>query len=104
MVFPAPGEACYPGDVPPVSLPGWGIRYCNSNEMRKRFCGDNDNMSTMLRINRDKCGYCGTCVAVCPEDALELIDAYLSLERDCIACGICARACPLGALEVVHEE
>jgi len=26
----------------------------------------------MLRINRDKCGYCGTCVAVCPEDALEL--------------------------------
>ncbi|HQN91199.1 MAG TPA: 4Fe-4S binding protein, partial [Methanoculleus sp.] len=20
----------------------------------------------MLRINRDKCGYCGTCVAVCP--------------------------------------
>jgi len=39
-------------------------------------------MSTMLRINRDKCGYCGTCVAVCPEDALELIDAYLSLERE----------------------
>jgi len=48
----------------------------------------------MLTINRDKCGYCGTCVAVCPEDALELIDAYLSLERECIACGICARACP----------
>ena len=61
-------------------------------------------MCTMLRINRDKCGYCGTCVAVCPEDALELIDAYLSLERECIACGICARACPLGALEVDHEE
>ncbi len=72
--------------------------------MHKSFCDGDNNMSTMLRINRDKCGYCGTCVAVCPEDALELIDAYLSLERDCIACGICARACPLGALEVVHEE
>ncbi|CCJ36506.1 4Fe-4S ferredoxin [Methanoculleus bourgensis MS2] len=71
---------------------------------RKSFCDDNNNINTMLRINRDKCGYCGTCVAVCPEDALELIDAYLSLERECIACGICARACPLGALEVVHEE
>ncbi len=74
------------------------------NREHKGICETNDNMSTMLRINRDKCGYCGTCVAVCPEDALELIDAYLSLERECIACGICARACPFGALEVVHEE
>ena len=80
------------------------FRDVSGSKEHKGFCEANNNMSTMLRINRDKCGYCGTCVAVCPEDALELIDAYLSLERECIACGICARACPLGALEVVHEE
>jgi len=61
-------------------------------------------MSTMLAIHREICGYCGCCVAVCPEEALELIDAYLSVDGKCIDCGICARACPLGALEVVHEK
>ncbi|MDD5418350.1 MAG: 4Fe-4S binding protein [Methanomicrobiaceae archaeon] len=58
----------------------------------------------MLTIHREICGYCGCCVAVCPEAALELIDAYLSVDGRCIDCGICARACPLGALEVLHEE
>ncbi|HDR74325.1 MAG TPA: ferredoxin, partial [Methanoculleus sp.] len=50
------------------------------------------------------CGYCGACVSVCPEGALELIDAYLSVSDACINCGICARVCPLGALEVTNEE
>jgi NAD-dependent dihydropyrimidine dehydrogenase PreA subunit len=58
----------------------------------------------MLKVHRDVCGYCGCCVSVCPEGALELIDAYLSVEENCTSCGICAKVCPLGALEVVHEK
>ncbi len=58
----------------------------------------------MLNVHRDICGYCGCCVSVCPEGALELIDAYLSVEENCTSCGICAKVCPLGALEVVHEK
>jgi ferredoxin len=61
-------------------------------------------MFSMLNIHREVCGYCGACVSVCPEGALELIDAYLSVSDACVNCGICARVCPLGALEVVHEE
>jgi len=61
-------------------------------------------MFTMLNIHREVCGYCGACVSVCPEGALELIDAYLSVSDACINCGICARVCPLGALEVTNEE
>jgi ferredoxin len=62
-------------------------------------------MFTMFAIQREICGYCGACVSVCPEGALELIDAYLSVDDDaCIRCGICARICPLGALEVSDEE
>jgi NAD-dependent dihydropyrimidine dehydrogenase PreA subunit len=59
---------------------------------------------SMLKVHRDICGYCGCCVSVCPEGALELIDAYLCVEKSCTSCGICAKVCPLGALEVVHEK
>jgi heterodisulfide reductase subunit A-like polyferredoxin len=59
----------------------------------------------MLQIHREICGYCGACVSVCPHGALELIDAYLTVESDtCRCCGICTKACPLGALEVTDEE
>ncbi|WP_298668242.1 4Fe-4S binding protein [Methanofollis sp. UBA420] len=59
----------------------------------------------MLQIHREICGYCGACVSVCPEGALELVDAYLTVEGDtCRCCGICTKACPLGALEVTDEE
>ncbi|MCQ1539128.1 4Fe-4S dicluster domain-containing protein [Methanocalculus taiwanensis] len=57
----------------------------------------------MLNIRRDICGYCGACVSVCPEGALELVDAYLTVDHTCINCGICEKVCPLGALEVVKE-
>jgi NAD-dependent dihydropyrimidine dehydrogenase PreA subunit len=60
-------------------------------------------VNSMLTIHRDICGYCGCCVSVCPNGALELIDAYLSADGSCTSCGICAKACPLGALEVVNE-
>ncbi len=56
----------------------------------------------MITVRRDICAYCGCCVSVCPQGALELIDAYLDVDEDsCTDCGICARVCPLGALEVV---
>ena len=60
-------------------------------------------MIGMLQVHRDICGYCGCCVSVCPEGALELIDAYLEVGDSCISCGICAKVCPLGALEVLNE-
>jgi len=62
-------------------------------------------LSTMLTIHREICGYCGACVSVCPEGALELVDAYLTVDTGaCIGCGLCTKACPLGALEVTDEE
>ncbi len=66
--------------------------------------GKSQHDHSMLKVHRDICGYCGCCVSVCPEGALELIDAYLSVENNCTSCGICAKVCPLGALEVVNEK
>ena len=59
----------------------------------------------MIKVRREVCGYCGACVSVCPEGAIELIDAYLSVDNEnCKLCKICVKVCPLGALEVSDEE
>ncbi|WOF15826.1 ferredoxin [Methanoplanus sp. FWC-SCC4] len=59
----------------------------------------------MIKVRREVCCYCGACISVCPEGALELIDAYLSVENEtCKMCNICVRVCPLGALEASDEE
>jgi ferredoxin len=71
---------------------------------KKRLWANHPNSEEMLEIHRDVCGYCGCCVSVCPEGALELIDAYLEVDDQCTCCGICAKVCPLGALEVKDED
>jgi len=53
-----------------------------------------------VEVNRFKCGYCGACVGVCPEGALELIETWIEVDDSCTGCGICAKICPVGALEV----
>lgn len=40
------------------------------------------------------CTACGTCVSICPEKALEMVDEIPKLIGKCTACGICYRACP----------
>jgi digeranylgeranylglycerophospholipid reductase len=53
----------------------------------------------MLQVNRDRCAYCGCCVAVCPENALTLAETRLLVdETRCTTCGTCLSACPTGAL------
>ncbi|MBO7388390.1 MAG: 4Fe-4S binding protein [Methanomicrobium sp.] len=58
----------------------------------------------MIKVRREVCGYCGACVSVCPEGAIELIDAYLSIDDEiCKNCKICVKVCPLGSLEAIKE-
>lgn len=46
----------------------------------------------------DSCGYCGTCVVVCPNKLLELTENQLIEDKGCNECGRCIKVCPLGAL------
>ncbi len=51
------------------------------------------------------CDFCGTCVAVCPQDAVELEEADLQISAErCILCMACVAACPVRALEEGDEE
>jgi digeranylgeranylglycerophospholipid reductase len=57
----------------------------------------------VITINRDRCGYCGACVSVCPVGAIELAETRLLVSEACVDCGLCLAACPLGALKSQDE-
>jgi digeranylgeranylglycerophospholipid reductase len=52
----------------------------------------------MVVVDAARCSYCGGCVGVCPEDALDLVEARLTVRGACTECGLCVLACPMGAL------
>ncbi len=58
-----------------------------------------------VRIDRDKCMYCGACTSVCPFLALELRETYVHVHEDkCKECGICVKACPVGAISLPRGD
>lgn len=45
------------------------------------------------------------CIRVCPEDALELTERGIGINRDrCTACGLCVDACPSRAIEMIGQS
>jgi len=64
-----------------------------------------DAMIEKIRHYQDKCDFCGTCVAVCPHDAIELAEASLQiLFNRCTLCAFCIQGCPTRALEMSDES
>jgi len=61
-------------------------------------------MNAILQ-KRSLCDLCGTCVAVCPTDAIKLSEIELTIDDErCTMCLNCVHVCPVKALEVVHAE
>lgn len=59
----------------------------------------------MISPKNDLCDFCGTCVAVCPHDAIELFEARIRLiEERCTECLNCVKVCPLHVWEVISNE
>lgn len=56
-----------------------------------------------LMYARDKCAQCGTCIQVCPRNALSFgADGFIIIDRvACDGCGDCVPACPHAALELI---
>jgi len=57
-----------------------------------------------MEVQSENCGYCGCCVAVCPENIIELTENILNIMDGCTECGRCASICPLGALITVNND
>lgn len=53
-------------------------------------------------FNKDRCTACGSCIAVCPNQANALFDGTASIDRDqCRGCGKCVDVCPSGARTLI---
>ncbi len=54
-----------------------------------------------LLIDDELCDYCGTCVAVCPVDCIELKEKEIAIDMNiCTLCMNCVHACPL---HIIHN-
>ena len=55
----------------------------------------------MIEIIENKCDFCGSCVAVCPPDCIDLKESLISIQHDvCIDCNLCVYICPIEVLEI----
>lgn len=56
-----------------------------------------------IAVDRDRCGYCGGCVVVCHDDAIELLETQLTIDDRCTLCRACVVFCPVGALTIMES-
>ncbi len=56
-----------------------------------------------VEVHPKECSFCGSCLEVCEEEAIELLDFGPNIQEEkCVGCGACVKICPEGAL-VSHE-
>lgn len=56
--------------------------------------------NALPQIDAAACVGCGTCVELCPSDALVVLEGKAAVTGPCIGCGHCAAVCPAGAVSV----
>jgi len=55
------------------------------------------------QITENKCTGCGTCLDVCPTEAIKMQNGRAVITFECIDCGACPRVCPEGAIKQVQS-
>jgi NAD-dependent dihydropyrimidine dehydrogenase PreA subunit len=54
-----------------------------------------------VKIDKEKCTGCGSCVEVCSVEALSLVDNLAVVDPDlCVECGVCVDECPVEAISL----
>ena len=89
---------------------GPGIRttlFMKGCPLRCVWCHNPESWSPLRQklYKKTKCIGCQTCIAVCPQQAIQLTpDGIQPTAQPCIACGRCAEECPTTALEMCGRE
>ncbi len=53
-----------------------------------------------VKVDLEKCDGCGTCVDICPVEAIKVNDKAKIDEDECVGCGACVDECPQEALKL----
>jgi len=62
--------------------------------------GERATLPEVPVVDMEKCNLCGNCVAVCPADAITIVDSSIQVTPvACINCGACVPVCPKGAID-----
>lgn len=71
--------------------------WCSNPESQK-------NEKDLMIISR-LCIRCGSCMEICPQEAISLLgDAFHTDRKKCLVCGKCETVCPSGARKIVGTE
>ncbi len=63
--------------------------------------GKEDQHGCHVNVNQEKCVGCGTCVKICPRQAMSITDKKCHCDpTKCVGCFECMTVCPQGACEV----
>ncbi len=58
----------------------------------------------MIQVDISLCDKCGTCISICPENAI-VLSYFISIDTDkCILCSKCVDVCPVGALTLSRKD
>lgn len=59
-----------------------------------------DNRRIIPNIDLERCNACGSCVALCPTQAVEIVNDKAAIVRPdaCTYCDVCETFCPEGAI------
>lgn len=83
---------------------------CEHTSRQANYVGIADCVSAQAAgIHMWACDYgctgLGSCVKVCPEHAIQVIDGAAVVNPEaCIGCGLCVKTCPKGLIELVPYE
>ncbi len=57
-----------------------------------------------MKVDESLCDICGTCVAICPADAIRVSEFRVEILPElCVRCGACAVVCPTRAIREAAE-
>lgn len=66
---------------------------------------ETQNFKKQILTNREKCTGCGSCILVCPNDAIRLVDGKAVTDYEkCNGCGTCVKNCLSNIREVAGKE
>lgn len=66
---------------------------------------ETQNFKKQILTNREKCTGCGSCILVCPNHAIRLVDGKAVTDHEkCNGCGTCVKNCLSNIREVAGKE